>query len=139
MELYVFQPQQRTWADRGRRVDRHLAVGRRELEDDLCPHASTLQPHRAHVRHEAHPVSPRQHLVAGEERRPVGDVDLELLGGDKRQAVVSVVGQEHGHDRHEHSDRSDQHRVPPHLDIVGKSEGAGSCLVRRDREDQRRH
>ena len=46
-----------------------------------------------------------------DEVRRARHLDLELVGRDERQALVGVVGQEHGDDDHEHGRGADQHRV----------------------------
>ena len=62
---------------------------------------------------------PVAHLVADDQVRAVGDVDLQLLGRHERQPGVGVVGQEHRDDRDQHRDRADQHRVGERRSPVG--------------------
>jgi hypothetical protein len=50
-------------------------------------------------------------LVALDQARPVGQLDLDVIGRDERQPVVGVVGQEHRDDRHEDGDAADEDRV----------------------------
>ncbi len=51
------------------------------------------------------------HLVAFDQRVGVRHPRLEVVGGDERQAVVGVVGEEDGDDDHQHGHRPDQDRV----------------------------
>ncbi len=55
--------------------------------------------------------SRRADLVAGDEVRAVGEVDLELRRRHERQAGVRVVGEEDGDDDHEHGHGADEHRA----------------------------
>ena len=51
------------------------------------------------------------HLVAGDELGAVGDLGVELVGRDERQALIGVVGDEDRDDRHEHGHGPDQDRA----------------------------
>ena len=51
------------------------------------------------------------HLVAAHEVGRARHLGLERVGRDERQALVGVVGQEHGDEHDEHRRRADQHRV----------------------------
>ena len=60
-------------------------------------------------RPDARPADP--HLVAAHEVRRARRRQLELVGGDERQPLVGVVGQEERHDDDEHGRRPDQHGI----------------------------
>ena len=61
--------------------------------------------------HEADSRAADAHLVGGLQARGLGQRDFDVVGGDERQAVVGVVGQEHGDDHDQRRDRPDQERA----------------------------
>ena len=66
---------------------------------------------RGDVGHRADARAADAHVVALDQVGRVGDLGLELVGRDERQARVGVVGQEDGDDDHERRRGADEHRV----------------------------
>jgi hypothetical protein len=111
LQVDELQPERRARADDDAAVDRDGADALVEPEVELRPDAAAGQAHRPHVLHDADAEAARAHLVALDEVRAVGDLHVQRARRHERQAVVCVVGQEHGDDRHEDRDRADEHGV----------------------------
>ena len=112
VELDVLQAERRARPD----ASRASRPGRRRAcwSSFSVSCAPTLPPGSAtglHRRDDADAEAARAHLVARDEVRAVGEVDLELRRRHERQARVRVVGEEDGDDDHEHRHRADEHGV----------------------------
>jgi hypothetical protein len=110
-QLDVLEAQRGARPDHHARVLRHAAELLVELERELGAGRPVAQLDRVDLRDDAHAVAARAHLVALDEVRAVGQLDLQRRGGHERQAVVRVVREEDRHDRHEHGDGPDEHGV----------------------------
>jgi hypothetical protein len=111
VQVEVLEPEHGPRLDRDGGVDRDLAVGLIQLERELCAGLPVLHRHRLQRGDDPDQVAALANVIAGDELGPVRDVDLELARRHERQALVRVVGQEHGDEQHEHRDRADQHGV----------------------------
>ncbi len=111
VELDVLQ------AERRARPDGHVRVGRDgaelavELQRQLRADLAAGQRDRLHPGDDADAEAAGADLVAGDEVRAVGEVDLELRRRHERQARVRVVREEDGDDDHEHRHGADEHRA----------------------------
>ena len=113
-ELDVLQAERRARAHEdvrvlGQRLDRRL-----ELHPQQRGDAAVLVALRRDLVDHADAGAADAHVVALDEVRGVGHLGLELVGRHERQAVVRVVGQEHGDDDDEHRRGADQHGVGRH-------------------------
>ncbi len=116
-DLDVLEAEQRLRADDDRGVLGQRLDGLVELELQAGDDRPVLAGDGRDRGDRADPGAADAHLVAAHEVRRVGDVDVDLVGRDERQAAVGVVGEEHRDGDHEDRDRADQD---------GVREGAGS-------------
>jgi hypothetical protein len=108
-ELEVLQPERRARADGDLAVVAQLqALVEAHVEDRERPARAGLRGDRLH---DPHALAADPDLVVLGQPRGVRHERLDLVGGHERQPLVGVVGEEDGHEGHEHGDRPDQDRA----------------------------
>ena len=97
--------------DRERRVDRQRPDALVELQSEYRDRLALGGALRLHAVDEPDERAAQVDLGAMGQLARVGDLDVERVARDEREAVARVVGEEHGDDHGEHGDRADQDRI----------------------------
>jgi hypothetical protein len=110
-ELDVLEAQRGARPDDDRRVGRQRGDRALELQAEDRDARAVIAALDLDLVDGADARAPEPDLVPAHEVRRARHLGLERVGGNEREALVGVVGQEHGDEHDEHGRRADQHGV----------------------------